>query len=179
MAKVGAPVAAAVGVAAAVVYTHPGLGADLRHHIPVVSKVFAAAAAGNQPDRAPKSAGHGVGIPKRYRVLYQKAGAGSCINWRVLAAIGYVESRHGANTGPSAAGALGPMQFMPATWRVYGRDGNHDGRKNIHDPADAIPAAAHYLCANGAGRDLRGAIWHYNHSWNYVDLVLATSRRVR
>ncbi|WP_285702086.1 lytic transglycosylase domain-containing protein [Actinomadura sp. NBRC 104412] len=119
------------------------------------------------------------GIPAAYHALYKKAAAGSCVNWRVLAAIGYVESRHGADTGPSPAGALGPMQFMPATWRNYGRDGNGDGRENVHDPADAIPAAAGYLCAHGAATDLRTALWHYNHSWRYVDHVLAVADRLR
>lgn len=97
----------------------------------------------------------------------------------MLAAVGYVESRHGANTGPSSAGALGPMQFIPDTWRTYGRDGNGDGRKDVHDPDDAVPAAAAYLCAHGAATDVRGALWHYNHSWRYVDHVLAVADRLR
>ncbi|WP_433474963.1 lytic transglycosylase domain-containing protein [Spirillospora sp. CA-142024] len=119
------------------------------------------------------------GIPAAYRALYKRAAADSCVDWQVLAAIGYVESRHGANTGPSSAGALGPMQFIPDTWRDYGRDGNGDGRKDVHDPADAIPAAAGYLCAHGAATNLRGALWHYNHSTRYVDHVLVVADRLR
>ncbi|MFI7680944.1 hypothetical protein [Actinophytocola sp. NPDC049390] len=44
-----------------------------------------------------------------------------------------------------------------------------------HNPHDAIHAAAFLLCDNGArdGRDLRGAIWNYNHADWYVNQVLA------
>lgn len=184
---------AAVGVVlAVVVYVNPAAVAD----VPMVGAVVSAAAtltdalgegggaktgagAGGKGKPDGGADGAGEGIPAAYRVLYKRAAAGSCVKWRVLAAIGYVESRHGAHTGPSSAGALGPMQFMPATWRAYGRDGNGDGRSNVHDPADAIPAAAGYLCAHGAARDLRGALWHYNHSSRYVDQVLAVADRLR
>ncbi|TDB79706.1 hypothetical protein E1264_35110 [Actinomadura sp. KC216] len=131
----------------------------------------------DEPDGA--NGDGGAGAPAAYRALYKRAAADSCVDWQVLAAIGYVESRHGANTGPSSAGALGPMQFMPATWRSYGRDGDGDGRKDVHDPADAIPAAAAYLCAHDAATNLRKALWHYNHSWRYVDHVLAVADRLR
>lgn len=112
-----------------------------------------------------------------YLDLYKQA-AGTCrgLSWTVLAAIGQVESDHGRNAGPSSAGALGPMQFMPATWRVYGVDGDHDGKADIMNPFDAVPAAARYLCANGAGRGgkaLYRAIFAYNHADWYVRNVLA------
>jgi Transglycosylase SLT domain len=112
-----------------------------------------------------------------YLELYQQA-AGTCpgLSWTVLAAIGQIESGHGRNVGPSSAGALGPMQFMPATWRSYGVDGDGDGKADIMDPYDAVPTAARYLCANGAGRGgaaLSNAIWHYNHSQSYVNAVLS------
>ena len=93
----------------------------------------------------------------------------------MLAAIGQVETGHGRNNGPSSAGALGPMQFMPATWKSYGVDGDGDGTADIWSPYDAVPGAANYLCANGAGQGgekLRKAIWYYNHSWDYVDKVM-------
>ncbi|GIH28185.1 hypothetical protein Aph01nite_64950 [Acrocarpospora phusangensis] len=121
-----------------------------------------------------------VGRPDSYLELYQR-GAGVCpgLSWTVLAAIGQVESSHGRNNGPSSAGALGPMQFMPATWKAYGLDGDGDGVSDIWSAYDAVPSAANYLCANKAGQggeQLRKAVWHYNHSWSYVDKVLNLSQ---
>jgi hypothetical protein len=112
-----------------------------------------------------------------YLELYQQS-ATTCpgLSWTVLAAIGQIESSHGRNVGPSSAGAMGPMQFMPATWRSYGVDGDGDGKADIMNPFDAVPTAARYLCANGAGRggsSLSNAIWHYNHSQSYVNGVLS------
>ncbi|TMR18362.1 lytic transglycosylase domain-containing protein [Nonomuraea turkmeniaca] len=117
-----------------------------------------------------------VGRPGSFLELY-KASATRCpgLSWTVLAAIGQVESSHGRNNGPSSAGALGPMQFMPATWKHYGVDGDGDGKADIWSPYDAVPGAANYLCANGAGKGgekLRKAIWFYNHSWDYVNKVM-------
>jgi hypothetical protein len=123
--------------------------------------------------KAAKSAPRGR--PSSYLELYQRS-AGTCpgLSWTVLAAIGQIESDHGRNVGPSSAGALGPMQFMPATWRSYGVDGDGDGKADIMDPFDAVPTAARYLCATGAGRgSLANAIWHYNHSQQYVNAVLS------
>ena len=115
------------------------------------------------------------GIPRDYLSLYQAA-ATTCtgLPWPVLAAIGQVESGHGTNTGPSSAGAQGPMQFLPSTFVAYAVDGDKDGDKDIWDPADAIYSAAKYLCANGAGggpRALYNALWHYNHADWYVLMV--------
>ena len=114
--------------------------------------------------------------PPLFQRLYVAA-ARTCpgMSWTLLAAIGQVESGHGANPGTSYAGAQGPMQFMPSTFASYAVDGDKDGDKDIMDPADAIFSAAHYLCANGAGRGgeaLSRAIWHYNHADWYVQLVL-------
>jgi membrane-bound lytic murein transglycosylase B len=111
-----------------------------------------------------------------YLALYRGA-ATTCPNlsWTVLAAIGQVESGHGRDDATSSAGAMGPMQFLPSTFAAYAVDGDHDGVKSIMDPADAIYTAAHYLCANGAGRGpgaLNNAILHYNHAIWYLDMVL-------
>ncbi len=134
-------------------------------------RAAAAAAASNASSEA--TAG---GIPKSYLGLY-RAAAATCsgLPWPVLAAIGQVESGHGTNTGPSSAGAMGPMQFLPSTFAAYAVDGDGDGATDIWNPSDAIFSAAHYLCANGAGsgpRGLYGAIFRYNHADWYVLMVM-------
>ncbi|MBV8161564.1 MAG: bifunctional lytic transglycosylase/C40 family peptidase [Acidimicrobiia bacterium] len=114
-------------------------------------------------------------IPPAYLRLYQQAAA-TCpgLSWALLAAVGKVESDHGRNVSVSPAGAVGPMQFLPSTWAVYGRDGDGDGVADPNDPADAIFGAANYLCHNGGGDPaaLSGAIFAYNHSDAYVQEVL-------
>jgi peptidoglycan hydrolase CwlO-like protein len=116
------------------------------------------------------------GVPADYLALYRGAAA-TCpgLSWTVLAALGQVESGHGVNTGPSSAGAQGPMQFMPATFAAYGVDGDGDGDTEIDDPADSVYSAAHYVCSTGGGRGgeaLWQALWHYNHADWYVEMVL-------
>ena len=119
--------------------------------------------------------------PKTYRELYMLS-ASYCpgLSWKVLAAIGQIESGHGRNVGPSSAGALGPMQFLPTTWASYAVDGDGDGKADIMNPYDAVPAASLYLCRNGAGRggqSLYDAIFNYNHADWYVREVLALAAR--
>jgi hypothetical protein len=122
------------------------------------------------------------GRPATYLELYQESAARYCpgLSWTVLAAIGEVESGNGANLGPSSAGALGPMQFLPSTWQVWGIDGFGDtGPPDVMNPFDAVPSAAAYLCAHGAaqgGQALDQAIWDYNHAGWYVSEVLAVAR---
>jgi membrane-bound lytic murein transglycosylase B len=69
-------------------------------------------------------------IPKSYLADFQKADTEYGIAWTVLAAIGKVESGFGHNDGPSSAGALGPMQFEPPTWALYGDGGNINCRSS-------------------------------------------------
>ena len=121
--------------------------------------------------------------PKTYRELYIDS-ARYCpgLPWQVLAAIGQVESGHGRNVGPSSAGALGPMQFLPSTWAFSGVDGDGDGKADIMNPYDAVPAAALYLCRAGATQGEQGlydAIFSYNHADWYVKLVLDLAARYR
>ena len=72
--------------------------------------------------------------------------------------------------------AVGPMQFIPSTWAMYAADGNGDGVKSPHNVYDASLAAANYLCGGGADlrtpRGLVEAVLKYNHSMDYVSVVL-------
>jgi peptidoglycan hydrolase CwlO-like protein len=112
-----------------------------------------------------------------YRASARDYGYGP--DWYILAAVGEVESDHGRNMGPSSAGAMGPMQFLPSTWETSGVDGNGDGVANIMDPEDAIPAAAGYLKIGGAPHDWYGALYSYNHADWYVKKVLAVAEAYR
>ncbi len=73
--------------------------------------------------------------------------------------------------------AVGPMQFLPGTWRSWGRDGNGDGVADPHNVYDATLAAGSYLCASGGdlsvGANLAKAILTYNHSMPYLQSVLS------
>ena len=75
--------------------------------------------------------------------------------------------------------AVGPMQFIPSTWRAYGVDATGSGVADPHNFIDAVHSAARYLCANGAGKPdrLRQAVFRYNNSWAYVDQVLTIAER--
>jgi soluble lytic murein transglycosylase-like protein len=127
-----------------------------------------------------------IGVPDffidRFRIppfllpIYQAAGTEYGVRWEVLAAINEIETDYGRNLAVSKAGATGWMQFMPSTWRLYGVDANGDGVKDPYNPFDAIFAAARYLRAAGADRDIRQAIFAYNHADWYVDSVLLRAR---
>jgi hypothetical protein len=117
--------------------------------------------------------------PTTYLALFKSSAALYCpgLSWTVLAAIGQIESADGTNMGPSTAGAMGPMQFLPSTWAVWGIDGFGDtGAPDIMNPYDAVPSAARLLCADGAasgGSSLARAIFDYNHANWYVSEVLS------
>ena len=109
----------------------------------------------------------------RLRGHYREAQRRFGVPWDVLAAVNFVETAFGKVRSASSAGAQGPMQFLPSTWRAYGLGGD------IHDPRDSILGAANYLRASGAPRNLRRALYAYNHSELYVDAVLAYARVMR
>ena len=117
-------------------------------------------------------------IPRFLIGLYKEAGKRYHIPWPILAAINEIETDFGRNVAVSSAGADGWMQFMPATWRAYGVDADHDGVKDPDNPRDAIFAAARYLYASGAPINMRRAIFAYNHAGWYVDSVLLRAERI-
>ena len=127
------------------------------------------------------------GIADDTMQLYVRAARTCNMSWQILAGVGRVETNHGTSNAPGVkdgenfAGAKGPMQFMQATWNKYGLDANHDGNADIYNSTDAIYSAASYLCANGAGSPdgVDNALFHYNHSAAYVQLVKETAASYR
>ena len=93
-------------------------------------------------------------IPAEYLRNYRRAATGEGVDWKLLAAVGKLESDHGRSTlpgvrsGVNGAGCCaGPMQMCTVrscgnTWQAYARDGDGDGRKSVYEAADAISAAA-------------------------------------
>ncbi len=116
-------------------------------------------------------------IPANQLAVMRQVSNQTGIPWQILAAISKVESGFGANMGPSSAGAVGYCQFLPGTWAAYGVDGDGDGIADPYNYRDCIPAMGRYLMANGAPADMRRAIFAYNHSSSYVELVLAVAAR--
>lgn len=117
-------------------------------------------------------------IPPNMVGVYQAAGQRYGVDWRILAAIGWVETNHGANLNVSSAGAQGWMQFMKETWAAYGVDANGDGKADAWQMEDAIHGAANYIAAmlrtyNGS---LREAIRLYNGPDWYMQRVLDAAR---
>jgi murein DD-endopeptidase MepM/ murein hydrolase activator NlpD len=111
-------------------------------------------------------------IPPFLLPIYQAAGTAYGLPWQVLAAINEVETDYGRDLSVSSAGAEGWMQFLPSSWSRYGVDANGDGFKDPYNPADAVFAAARYLRAAGGSKDIRAAVFSYNHSQAYVSSVM-------
>lgn len=103
-----------------------------------------------------------------YRAAQRRFG----VSWHVLAAVNLVESAFGRARSASVAGAQGPMQFTPATWRIYGRGGD------IRNPRDAILGAANLLYHAGAPGSYAQALYAYNPSRLYVDAVERFARLI-
>jgi len=150
------------------------------------------AALGRLNSARPGGSGGGVAaraVPAEYRAMMERASAASCgLPWQLLAAIAKVES----NFTPTAVGpylpqlagtadehALGMMQFLPSTYRLFvprvdAATGKGRGMDGLWDPESAIHATAFYLCDSGAAAgDYRSAIFAYNRADWYVDKVLA------
>jgi hypothetical protein len=147
--------------------------------LPAAATTPAAASADSASAGAGSAGAGSAGTPANWLQLFQDSAADYCpgLSWSVLAAIGQIESDDGANDGPSTAGALGPMQFLPSTWAVWGIDAfGQTGAPNVMNPYDAVASAARMLCADGAGAggtSLANAIFDYNHADWYVKEVLA------
>jgi hypothetical protein len=82
-----------------------------------------------------------------------------------------VETRFGRIVGPSSAGAVGPMQFLPTTWESCCAG-------NVLEPHDAIMGAAVYLKSRGAPTDMRRALLGYNPNDGYVGAVEAYAQNL-
>ncbi len=117
-------------------------------------------------------------IPPFLLPIYQAAGIQYDVPWQVLAAINEIETDYGRNLSVSSAGAVGWMQFLPSTWKVWGMDANGDGVADPYNPVDAIFSAARYLHAAGASQNLSQAIFAYNHADWYVQSVLLRAKLI-
>ncbi|KAB7740355.1 peptidoglycan DD-metalloendopeptidase family protein [Nostocoides sp. F2B08] len=114
-------------------------------------------------------------IPPDIKALYMAAAEEYDVPWALLAGIGMAETAHGRIRANSSAGAQGLMQFMPATWAIYGVDGNGDGRADILNDTDSVMSAANYLTTAGVhnGPDsVRDALFAYNRAHWYVNDAL-------
>jgi hypothetical protein len=109
-------------------------------------------------------------LPPEHLAVMVEVSAGSGVPAALLASIASVESGFGANMATSSAGAIGYGQFLPSSWEAYGQGGDP------YDYRDAIPAMARYLADHGAPADIANAVYAYNHSWEYVALVLGRAR---
>jgi membrane-bound lytic murein transglycosylase B len=71
--------------------------------------------------------------------------------------------------------AIGAMQFLPSTWRIWAVDADRDGKADPFDIDDAALAAAYYLCDGGrdlaTGADWSAAVYSYNNLTTYVRKV--------
>ena len=80
--------------------------------------------------------------------------------------------------------AMGPLQFIPTTWRELGRDGNGDGSADPDNLYDAALTTVAHLCLREPGdytarSELRRALIAYNASGRYADDVLRWVDRYR
>lgn len=121
------------------------------------------------------SAGFKADFYDAYKDAAEKYG----LDWQILAAVHKVETGQNGDTArKSSAGAGGPMQFMPSTFRAYAVDGNGDGVLQMENVHDAIYTAANYLATNKNQKDITFALFRYNHSQSYVNKVKALASSI-
>ncbi len=162
-----------------------GFGAVLSSGLGLVLVVLLIGATASGSSCAPISAAGPVGgVPAQLIPIYQAAATRYGLGPHgpaVLAAINRIESDFGQDLGTSSAGAVGWMQFEPASWAAYGvtpAGGKApDGPRGWDNPADAIFSAANLLRVSGAPTDWQRAIFSYNHAQWYVAEVLSAAQR--
>lgn len=104
--------------------------------------------------------------------LVKNAAARYGLDWKILLAVWQIESGQSWDTSRrSSAGAIGPWQFMPGTWRKYAEDANGDGRADVTSAEDGAYAAAKLLAANDGAGNIEQALYSYNRSMAYVHQV--------
>jgi hypothetical protein len=130
------------------------------------------AAIPRSPGRLPRVRVAQAAPAAQLRRYYAAAQRRFGIDWSILASVNFVESAFGRIRSASQAGARGPMQFLPSTWRAFGMGGS------IEEPRDAILAAANLLRHDGAPRHLERALFAYNHSTAYVRAIRRFAARM-
>lgn len=143
-----------------------------------VNPTFSFALPGPAPLGVPNFFIDSFRIPPFLLPIYQAAGIQYDVPWQVLAAINEIETDYGRNLSTSSAGAVGWMQFLPETWKTWGVDATGSGYADPYNPVDAIFAAARYLHAAGASKNLSQAIFAYNHADWYVQSVLLRAKLI-
>ena len=109
--------------------------------------------------------------PSSFDEIYARAESAFGVDRKLLKAVHIAETgASGSTYVQSYAGAIGPMQFLPSTFRRYAVDGNNDGVADISNVEDAIFSAAKYLKACGYP-DMKKALWGYNPSTAYYNKV--------
>ena len=104
--------------------------------------------------------------------LWQNAGQTYGVPWNVLAAINKIESNFGRNMGPSSAGAIGWMQFMPSTWVRWGTDADGERVRRPVEPRRRGLFRCPLPRRVGRRADIRRAVFSYNHADWYVNQVM-------
>jgi len=175
--------ATSTATAAAIV---PPTAADGTGIPSTVLAAYKAAAASNPSCHLPWTLLAGIGRVESGNAAGGRVDAAGTTNGRILgprldgATAGAAVIRDtdgGAVDGDTAFDrAVGPMQFIPSTWKTFAKDGNNDGVVSPHNVFDAAVAAANYLCAGGGDLSQpaaqRAALLRYNRSDAYGALVL-------
>ncbi|MFE5029851.1 NlpC/P60 family protein [Streptomyces sp. NPDC056656] len=119
------------------------------------------------------------GVPSQYVQIIQDAARACSAGLSPAILSAQLKQESGFNPRASSpVGAQGIAQFMPGTWQSQRVDGNGDGRMDVWDPEDAIPAQARFMCRllkkGQASRTYEGspvelALAAYNAGWGRVD----------